>query len=195
MSDPVNTFTQYSRLHFPHIPDSFYHPPLSIEFLETYNAICQCETRLNTCVTHSDIQDVQADCYSIYHRIYDQPGLTLGLSDRVADLDINVKLKLTRFCNSVIRNAARLADDIELYRYVPSALVPAPSVDEVHSALLTTDDVAFSLITELASLKTLYIHKIRPILVSYWEDEPSSDCDSVSPDFHELLSGREPKPL
>jgi hypothetical protein len=70
-----------------------------------------------------------------------------------------------------------MADDINASRYTTEASGHAPSIAEVESTLKITDSLAFSLHAELEPLKFLYLHKVRPVLVSYWEDEPSSDDD------------------
>lgn len=178
-SDLSQALVHHSLSLYSFLPESLYHPPFTLDFIEIYDNICQYEARLNACISYSDIMDVQADNFMLFHRIFDQLGRTFGLEDRITDLETNVKFKLLRLCNHVIRNAAQLADTILLFRYSPLHAVCAPDVSEVEAILRTTDDVAFSLHFELEPLKQLYLRHIRPTLVSYWEEEPTSDEDST----------------
>jgi hypothetical protein len=180
-SDSSQALTFHSLSLYPSLPESLYHPPYTLDFIEIYDSLCQYEARLNVCLSYSDIKDVQADNFMLFHRILDQPGRTFGLEDRIADLETNIKFKLLRYCNHVIQNAAHLADTILSFRYSPLLAVCAPDVSEVEAMLRVTDDVAFSLHFELEPFKQLYLRHIRPTLVSYWEEEPHSDEDSVLP--------------
>jgi hypothetical protein len=165
----------HARSFLPFVPESLYHPPFSVEFLEIYNDLCQCESSLNASSTFNEIQDVLADCQLLYSRISDERHCTLVLLDRTQDLETNIRLKFFRCCHRVIRHAAQMADDIETFRYVKVVPMQAPSSSDVEAILRTTDDLAASLYAELEPLKLLYFQEIRPILVSYWEDESSSD--------------------
>ena len=170
---------QYVQSFFPFLPVSLYHPPFSVEFLETYNDLCQCESSLNASSTFTEINDVLADCQLVYSRIFDEQNGTFEgdplLLRRTQDLETNIRLKFFRCCHRVIRHAAQLADDIETFRYVKAVPMQAPSPSDVEAILRTTDDLAASLYDELEPLKLLYFQEVRPILVSYWEDESSSD--------------------
>ena len=170
---------QHAHSFFPFIPDNLYHPPLSIEFLESLDDICRCESSLNTSSTATEITDVIDDCQLIYARIFsaDETNPTLVLLERAQDLESNAKLKFLRCCHQVIRCASQMADNIQASRYNTVASVHVPSIAEVESTLKTTDSLTFSLHAELEPLKLLYLHKVRPVLVSYWEDESSSEDD------------------
>jgi hypothetical protein len=180
---PFSNFSQsliqHAQSFFPFIPDNSYHPPFAIEFLETLNDICRCESSLNTSSTATEIRDVRADCQLIYSRIFNEQNPTLMLLERAQDLESNIKLKFLRCCHRIIRHAAQMADDINAFRYTSAASVHVPSIVEIESTLKTTDNLAFSLHAELEPLKFLYLHKIRPVLVSHWEDEPSSEDEYV----------------
>ncbi len=169
---------QHASSFFPFIPDNLYHPPLSIEFLESLDDICRCESSLNTSSTATEITDVIDDCQLIFARIFsDEMNPTLVLLERAKDLESNAKLKFLRCCHQVIRCASQMADNIQTFRYNTAASVHVPSIAEIESTLRTTDSLAFSLHSELEPLKLLYLHKVRPVLVSYWEDESSSEDD------------------
>ena len=112
------TLIQYAQSFFPHIPESLYHPPFSLEYIETYESLCQCELQLNSYVEPHAIRDVIDECCSLYHRIFDQPNRTFDLKERIEDLEFNAKLKWLRSCSSIIRNAAQLSDNIRDFRYI-----------------------------------------------------------------------------
>jgi hypothetical protein len=184
LANASQSLFHHAQSFFPFIPDNSYHPPLSIEFLESLNDICRCESNLNTSSTATEIRGVLADCQLIYSRIFDELNPTLVLLERAQDLESNIKVKFLRCCHHVIGYAARMADDINAFRYTTATSVHVPSIAEVESTLRTTDSLAFSLHAELEPLKLLYLHKVRPVLVSHWEDEPSSD-DGYDPALSE----------
>ena len=177
LTNVAQSLRHHAQSFFPFISENSYHPPLSIEFLESLNDICRCEFILNTCSTAAQVDDVLGDCQLIYANISGAPNPILVLLERVQDLESNIKLKFLRCCHRTIRYAAQMADDINAFRYTTEASAHAPSIAEVESTLKITDSLAFSLHAELEPLKFLYLHKVRPVLVSYWEDEPSSDDD------------------
>ena len=175
----------HAQSFFPFIPDNYYHPPFATEFLESLNDICRCESSLNSSSTATEIRDVLADCQLVYANLYNDLNPTLVLLERTQDLESNIRLKFLRCCHRVIRHAAQLADDIEAFRYGKAAPMQTPSSSDIEAILRTTDDLAASLYAELEPLKLLYFQKIRPVLVSYWEDESSSDNGYIS-DTHTI---------
>ena len=182
-SDTIRVLSHHSSLFFPHIPNSIYRPPFSLDFIETLNSLCHLESQLNMSSTFDEIKNIQIEIGSLYHRIFDQPSHTFGLFLRIENLEFNVKFKLLRCCHAIIRNAAQLADDIQSIRFRPSTSAQPPSDSLLQFTLSTADKVAFMLHDELSPLKTVYLFDIRPILIRYWADDSSDSDFDIDLDF------------